>query len=1208
MAIFDANRTRYLTYYIVLTDPAQVTAYQAQYPTGVNRAPYNPGPPAGGAAIEFSAPFRGYTEPASGAAPYIWTPWSGVGEQDGPFPLNVARFSRHSGGFLGIGGTTITYYWIGQFVLAGNPDGVTAPTVPSPDAPAFEAAPMAQRRALDGFEIGEHGYFVVGGGGSSSNFSCSRGAARFVGGFGLAVRNTAGSVGKAANTYIGGGDPESGWRRFRIRVRQLPTSGVGFVWKDVASSGNTRAVGLGINSSGQFVVLNGNTPESTVPGFTFTIDEWIAVDLLVQTATGAETTGYFKVYINKQKLADLSFSGSNTIGDAVANDDGDIIGQWTGSAVGLEYDLDDFVQAALPPGRLQANVYNALTTYNPGDIIRNTTEDRVYKCIATSTGVLPSKTSGGDKWVRYEGLDWLNGSRIITVRPKALGAGHANWTGDYRVAAQRVHSLTADSASLSTTTAGAIAEFATDADLEIDGQDGALGVAAMLVVLQSTRNNADGNGTLGYSIGGAAFVMASIAQAAAGARGFNGVMYSSQATDVDSMPDFSSLALRHVKGTGTNSATLRMLCAQVEVIGQFGPEDFVAPDDDPETDEDESAIEAPTYPDDVGHHNAPYRHSPWAIGGLAAPPSSPFIVQGGTYVGNNTGQDLTFRAPVTMLFIRPLTSGAGGFQWMTTMHSPKKAFGVGANASIAMVKEDLSFAPATGEDAQQQRYMVQIAGSDNQLNATGVTYQYFAVCDPGMRFLCGFTGAAKSDEVETIHHLPNPSFTPEFLIAWIEDYINTGAGNPYLKGPGQAASGITQFAGATETSSVEMAEGTVTTRTAFHNNQSQTSDFAFMALRRDDGSQDTGLPGVMAIVTWIGDGSGSRTISLPASGRRPLWAMAYGESGSIGVIRDPSHTGSNSTNRAGTDGTTGITGGGVDSLSVGSALNSNGVVYNALVFFADGTAGNNGWGTNGEFIPVEANAPYDGPWPSDPDPTDYDEEDDSSGAPSPEIIEEPDLDATTALPNTSRFCADFSQKCCNVALSHIGFTKQISNINTDLTQQAITARLHLKDAIDECLRRFDWPFATRYATLTLVAGTASEPANEDWRYAYRLPVDCVKARRIVNPLVGRDYDPDPPKFRLGSDSDGNLLYTNEEDASLEYTKRMTCPAYQGDRLFKDALEWLLASKFAPALSRDTKLQAFCLQMFEDRFAAAEVPAAQEQQQSPVGDASWIEGR
>src|ERR1051326_3342966 len=121
--------TRFLTYYIVLTDPDRVKQLQAQYPNGYQFAPFNPhdnttGQP-GGAAVAFQAPWAGnypgtvpdHGSPSGvyfGPAPYTWAPeWTSANNYD----CTVATFTRHTGGFWGIGGDTTTYIWAGQFVL-----------------------------------------------------------------------------------------------------------------------------------------------------------------------------------------------------------------------------------------------------------------------------------------------------------------------------------------------------------------------------------------------------------------------------------------------------------------------------------------------------------------------------------------------------------------------------------------------------------------------------------------------------------------------------------------------------------------------------------------------------------------------------------------------------------------------------------------------------------------------------------------------------------------------------------------------------------------------------------------------------------------------------------------------------------------------------------------------------------------------------------
>jgi hypothetical protein len=148
----------------------------------------------------------------------------------------------------------------------------------------------------------------------------------------------------------------------------------------------------------------------------------------------------------------------------------------------------------------------------------------------------------------------------------------------------------------------------------------------------------------------------------------------------------------------------------------------------------------------------------------------------------------------------------------------------------------------------------------------------------------------------------------------------------------------------------------------------------------------------------------------------------------------------------------------------------------------------------------------------------------------------------------------------------------------------------------------------------LVGGTATVPVNGDWQYSYRAPTSMVKARRIVPQSgTGRKFDPDPIPFRVGSDATGPLIYTNAAIATnvpveLEYTTRVTCPASQGDALFRNALCWRHAASLAMPLARDAKKQEFCLAMYHKALIDAEAPSANESEGEPDGDASWIRGR
>lgn len=393
---------------------------------------------------------------------------------------------------------------------------------------------------------------------------------------------------------------------------------------------------------------------------------------------------------------------------------------------------------------------------------------------------------------------------------------------------------------------------------------------------------------------------------------------------------------------------------------------------------------------------------------------------------------------------------------------------------------------------------------------------------------------------------------------------------------------------------------------------------AFNAWRRDDGSADANRLEVVAIGSYTGDGTASRTVSYATSGdRRPMWAIVVPSSGSGSVMRDPSHTGTTSTNAAtgAANASTGITGGGVDQFSVGSALNASGVTYNYLVLIGGTGAGNNGWGQNGEVEIVDPNPGEDGGTPLCIPPF-------VCTAPNPETTSTPSTptntnpgDLTTDVAST---CITSSTFLCNQALQELGITQQIANLLTEVTKEAQVFRLLYRTCIDQVLRDFPWPFATEYAQLTLVAGTSTTPVNNDWQYSYRAPSNMVFARRIAPPKNSgwkRGAFPAIP-FRQGRDATGKLIYTDLAlDATiaapqLEYTLRVDCPAAEGDALFRQACIHRLAAAAAKPLERDAKdadrqMKLYLLQL----NVAKTVHMNEGEHQDDQGpDADWIAGR
>ncbi len=143
----------------------------------------------------------------------------------------------------------------------------------------------------------------------------------------------------------------------------------------------------------------------------------------------------------------------------------------------------------------------------------------------------------------------------------------------------------------------------------------------------------------------------------------------------------------------------------------------------------------------------------------------------------------------------------------------------------------------------------------------------------------------------------------------------------------------------------------------------------------------------------------------------------------------------------------------------------------------------------------------------------------------------------------------------NNALRLIGIGQKISSLDDD-NHRAEACKDAYPEARDLVLSSFKWPFTTRRVALGLV----EEDPNDDWAFSYRYPIDCVVVRRIATSAGLPDYVPTP--FTLGQDDTGRLLYTDVEDAIVEYSATADDPG-EWPNCFADAVSGELAERIAP---------------------------------------------
>jgi hypothetical protein len=192
----------------------------------------------------------------------------------------------------------------------------------------------------------------------------------------------------------------------------------------------------------------------------------------------------------------------------------------------------------------------------------------------------------------------------------------------------------------------------------------------------------------------------------------------------------------------------------------------------------------------------------------------------------------------------------------------------------------------------------------------------------------------------------------------------------------------------------------------------------------------------------------------------------------------------------------------------------------------------------------------------------------------------------------------------NFALSLIGTSKAISNVDTDQTAMARAVRVFYDTARDAVLRDFPWPFATKNATLNLVE---SDPTDE-WGYSYQYPSDCLMIRKILSG-VRNDTRNSRVAYRIVRGAAGRVIYTDEETAEAEYTVRET-DVLQYPPDFTFALAYKLAVLIVPRLSGSDpfKLIPGLKKDYQDALQRAAANALNEQQDETPPDSDYVSVR
>lgn len=544
-------------------------------------------------------------------------------------------------------------------------------------------------------------------------------------------------------------------------------------------------------------------------------------------------------------------------------------------------------------------------TGSPDSIVEIDLDDWI--CADLPGNVLPTNLSATIAWP----LDWLVGSHVRLHYTEPSTVDITDWAGNPGVFNQATSPQTENLTSrLTSVTPSAVALGTADAQTQDIQDTFALVIGAVAAIVSAyNQNNGSTDGQLGYSKAGGASVDTVINQI--NALQFNSVAYLPSGMIV---PDeISPWAIAHIKSADASNDITSSLATIVEYIGIWGPED------DP-------TFDIPLERD--FRHNNRYTNTVW--GYLGPISDAPVFAVGDIYVGNSTYQEIVLPAPVHMLWIRPLVGGTGGVKWFSC--GQEANFGA-KDRTIPHVRVWNDF--LTGET----RFSVN--GPDVNWNQSGVTYQYIAFCDPGMRFsICGAYQHPDAGGLSSYANLlPDPGFLPEgaFVQANINNLISNITGLWY-KGPGTTLDGGQALTGGAPL--VNFGHFTIGTIHTMEDLNLSYGNMNYMVFR----SSEPVCTGIMVqMMSYTGDGTGIRTIPVtPACGRFPLLAVVIPNNGQA-IMRDPSHTGNGSCvldTLAPT--ATGIISGDIDEIEVAAALNTLGVLYQVFIIPGDVAGWNNG--------------------------------------------------------------------------------------------------------------------------------------------------------------------------------------------------------------------------------------------------------------------------
>jgi hypothetical protein len=190
---------------------------------------------------------------------------------------------------------------------------------------------------------------------------------------------------------------------------------------------------------------------------------------------------------------------------------------------------------------------------------------------------------------------------------------------------------------------------------------------------------------------------------------------------------------------------------------------------------------------------------------------------------------------------------------------------------------------------------------------------------------------------------------------------------------------------------------------------------------------------------------------------------------------------------------------------------------------------------------------------------------------------------------------------CNMALGRIGISIFIDALS-EASQEASVCNVFYEQCRDRALSEGYFNFTTARVAL---ADLGTPPTN--WLYRYAMPSDCLTARYIEiegsrNPLAKNRIP-----FEVAQEGNVKVLYTDQPEAELVYTRRITNPNLFSPQCVS-AIAWLLGSEIGMPLSAAPNLVSAAARMYENAISQAQSASSNEGQGDTEPDCEFLSGR